>query len=180
MCFFALRFALQLKRQLEEEPANKARNEDLERKIEERTVKLKPVYHTVAINFADLHDTPERMLEKGCINEIVAWRGSRQYLFWRLRRLLLEDYFVGRILGAQDSLSVGQAQSMLRRWFVEDMGATEAYMWDSNEKMVDWLEKQKDSESIVQRNISSVRKAAIVAQIQKSLEVGGGGGLYSG
>lgn len=160
-----------MKQQLAEEPANKARNDDLERRIEERTNKLKPVYHTVAINFADLHDTPERMLEKGCINEIVAWRGSRQYLYWRMRRLLLEDYFVGRILAAQDNLSVGQAQIMLRRWFVEDMGATEAYMWDSNEKIVDWLERQKNNDSIIQRNIASVRKDAIVSQIQKSLEV---------
>lgn len=162
-----------MKRQLAEEPTNKDRNDDLERKIEERTTKLKPVYHTVAINFADLHDTPERMLEKGCINEIVAWRGSRQYLYWRMRRLLLEDYFVSRILAAQDNMSVGQAQIMLRRWFVEDQGATEAYMWDKNEQMVDWLEKQKDRESIVQRNIASVRKDAIVSQIQKSLQVGG-------
>lgn len=161
----------QLRKEMAEDPANQNKVTDLEARIEERTNKLKAVYHTVAINFADLHDTPERMLEKGCINEIVPWRRSRQYLYWRMRRLLLEDYFVGRILAAQDNLSVGQAQSMLRRWFVEDMGATEAYMWDSNDKIVDWLERQKDRESIIQRNIASVRKDAIVSQIQKSLEV---------
>lgn len=83
------------------------------------------VYHTVAIHFADLHDTPERMLEKGCINEIVPWRTSRQYLYWRLRRLLFEDQFVKNILSSQADLSVGQAKSMLRRWFVEDLGPTE-------------------------------------------------------
>lgn len=83
------------------------------------------VYHTVAVHFADLHDTPERMLEKGCISEIVPWRSSRSYFYWRLRRMLLEEHFIKQILSAQDSLAVGQAKEMLRRWFVEDKGATE-------------------------------------------------------
>lgn len=68
------------------------------------------VYHTVAVHFADLHDTPERMLEKGCISEIVPWRTSRTTLYWRLRRLILEDYFVKKIINAQAGLSVGQAK----------------------------------------------------------------------
>lgn len=98
---------------------------ELENKIKERQSILIHVYHTVAVHFADLHDTPERMLEKGCIKEIVEWRGSRSSLYWRMRRLLLEETFVKKILGAQDSLEVGQAKQMLRRWFVEDKGATE-------------------------------------------------------
>lgn len=98
---------------------------ELENKIKERQSILIHVYHTVAVHFADLHDTPERMLEKGCIKEIVEWRGSRGSLYWRMRRLLLEETFVKKILGAQDSLEVGQAKQMLRRWFVEDKGATE-------------------------------------------------------
>lgn len=82
----------------------------LENKIKERTQAMMHVYHTVAVHFADLHDTPERMLEKGCISEIVPWRTSRVWLFWRLRRLILEDYFSKRILSVQNSLSVGQAK----------------------------------------------------------------------
>jgi acetyl-CoA carboxylase / biotin carboxylase 1 len=68
------------------------------------------VYHTVAVHFADLHDTPERMLEKGCISEIVPWRTSRTWFYWRLRRLINEDYFVKKIIAAQTSLEVGQAK----------------------------------------------------------------------
>lgn len=98
---------------------------NLENKIKERTSTLLHVYHTVAIHFADLHDTPERMLEKGCISEIVPWRTSRQHLYWRLRRLLKEHQFVRRITTAQTDLSAGQAQNMLRRWFVEDFGPTQ-------------------------------------------------------
>jgi acetyl-CoA carboxylase/biotin carboxylase 1 len=39
----------------------------LERQISDREKFLMPMYHQVAVHFADLHDTPERMQEKGAI-----------------------------------------------------------------------------------------------------------------
>lgn len=61
---------------------------------------------------------------------------------------------------------------MLRRWFVEDKGETNAYQWDEDEAMIDWLEKQKNmAESEVNRNINAVRKDAIIHQFQNALEV---------
>lgn len=115
----------QLKNQLAAAGENKELVAELENKIKARTNALLQNYHPVAVHFADLHDTPERMLEKGCISEIVPWRNSRTWIYWRMRRLLLEEHFIKQILEAQEGLSVGQAKSMLRRWFVEDMGATE-------------------------------------------------------
>ncbi|XP_058834759.1 acetyl-CoA carboxylase isoform X2 [Topomyia yanbarensis] len=161
---------LELKRKSAEAAGNKDALNELENQIKARINSLLHVYHTVAVHFADLHDTPERMLEKGCISEIVPWRSSRTYMYWRLRRLLLEEYFIKQILDAQDSLSVGQAKSMLRRWFVEDKGATEAYLWENNEPVVEWLENQKKCDSTVCRNIYAVKKDAIISQIQVALE----------
>lgn len=40
----------------------------LEKQMKEREEQLMPIYHQVAIMFADLHDTATRMQEKGCIN----------------------------------------------------------------------------------------------------------------
>lgn len=40
---------------------------DLEAKISEREKMMLPLYHTIAVHFADLHDTPVRMLEKDTI-----------------------------------------------------------------------------------------------------------------
>ena len=37
-------------------------------KLKEREEFLLPIYHQVAVQFADLHDTPGRMQEKGVIN----------------------------------------------------------------------------------------------------------------
>ncbi|KAL9700297.1 hypothetical protein quinque_003738 [Culex quinquefasciatus] len=162
---------LDLKQKIANAGANKETVNELESQLKTRVTALLHVYHTVAVHFADLHDTPERMLEKGCISEIVPWRSSRSYFYWRLRRMLLEEHFIKQILSAQDSLAVGQAKEMLRRWFVEDKGATEAYLWENhNEPVVEWLEGQKKSDSTVCRNIYAVKKDAIVSQIQKALE----------
>ncbi|KAM8714293.1 hypothetical protein ACLKA7_014427 [Drosophila subpalustris] len=163
---------ISLKRELDEAMAtgDKVRAAQVDEKIKARIAVLMHVYHTVAVHFADLHDTPERMLEKECISEIVPWRESRRWLYWRLRRLLLEDAYIKKILRAQDNLSVGQAKQMLRRWLVEDKGATEAYLWDKNEEMVSWYQEQTNAESIVSRNVNSVRRDAIISTISKMLE----------
>ncbi|XP_026475191.1 acetyl-CoA carboxylase isoform X2 [Ctenocephalides felis] len=141
----------------------------LEKDIRDRQKRLSAAYHPVAVHFADLHDTPERMLEKGAILDIIAWRGSRCALYWRLRRLLLEQSMLNELQILQPELGTGQAQAMLRRWYIEDKGATEAYQWENNKAVVKWLESQQSSNSIVKRNLTCVKKDAIISQIKKSL-----------
>lgn len=69
---------------------------------------------------------------------------------------------------AEDDFSL----AMLRRWFVEDKGETNAYHWEENEAVVEWLESQKkNEESTVNRNINAVKKDAIISQIKRSLLV---------
>lgn len=162
---------LELKKQLDSNTLSAEAILETETKIKKRTTDLLQVYHLVAVHFADLHDTPERMLEKDCLSEIVAWRGSRNWLYWRLRRRILEEHYVKQLLKIQDSLKVGPAKEMLRRWFVEDRGAIDAYLWDKNEVVVEWLEKQKEPDSIVLKNIAAVKRDAIISQIKLSLEV---------
>nr|CAD7427551.1 unnamed protein product [Timema monikensis] len=145
----------------------------LELSIKERESFLLPMYHQVAVHFADLHDTPERMQEKGVIQDIVPWRKSRQVLHWRLKRLLLENQIKSQMLSIQPNLSVGQAEAMLRRWFVEDKGTTVAYLWENNEAVVSWLlEQQQETpgRSVLTRNLTAVKKDAIIQQIKSSLE----------
>ena len=45
----------------------------LELELKEREEQLLPIYHQVAVLFADLHDTPGRMQEKGCISVSVTF-----------------------------------------------------------------------------------------------------------
>ncbi|KAL0994179.1 hypothetical protein UPYG_G00118810 [Umbra pygmaea] len=147
---------------------------ELESKLKEREEFLLPIYHQVAVQFADLHDTPGRMQEKGVITDILEWRTSRQFFYWRLRRLLLEDTAKRKIQGANSELTDGQIQAMLRRWFVEAEGTVKAYLWDSNEDVVEWLEKQlKEDEgarSVVDENIKYIRRDHILKQIRSLVQ----------
>lgn len=57
----------------------------LETQLKERESQLMGMYHQAALYFADLHDKPARMLEKGAICDIIPWAKSRLLLYWRLR-----------------------------------------------------------------------------------------------
>uniref|UniRef100_A0A8C1NAJ7 acetyl-CoA carboxylase n=1 Tax=Cyprinus carpio TaxID=7962 RepID=A0A8C1NAJ7_CYPCA len=144
---------------------------ELESKLKEREEFLLPIYHQVAVQFADLHDTPGRMQEKGVITDVLEWQTSRLFFYWRLRRLLLEDTVKRKIQCANSELTDGQVQAMLRRWFVEAEGAVKAYLWDSNEDVVEWLERQLAEEegarSLIDENIKYIRRDHILKQIRR-------------
>ncbi|NXJ73388.1 ACAC carboxylase, partial [Trogon melanurus] len=135
---------------------------------------LVPIYHQVAMQFADLHDTPGRMQEKGVITDVLDWKTSRTFFYWRLRRLLLEDVVKKKIHDANPELTDGQIQAMLRRWFVEVEGTVKAYLWDSNKDLVEWLEKQLTEEegvrSVVEENIKYISRDYILKQIRSLVQ----------
>ena len=43
------------------------KQKELEGKLKAREEILASIYHQIAVQFAELHDTPGRMLEKGCV-----------------------------------------------------------------------------------------------------------------
>lgn len=45
-----------------------SKQKELEDKLKSREEVLDSIYHQIAVEFAELHDTPGRMLEKGCIS----------------------------------------------------------------------------------------------------------------
>ncbi|XP_029409877.1 acetyl-CoA carboxylase 2 isoform X3 [Nannospalax galili] len=143
---------------------------ELEAQLKAREDLLFPIYHQVAVQFADLHDTPGRMLEKGTISDVLEWRTSRTFLYWRLRRLLLEAQVKQEILHASPELSHEHIQSMLRRWFVETEGAVKAYLWDNNQVVVQWLEQHwpaRDSlHSAIHENIKCLKQDSVLKTIQ--------------
>lgn len=142
----------------------------IEAELLTREHQLESMYHQVAVHFADLHDTPERMLEKNCIHEIVSWRNSRRFFYWRLKRRLLEQQIRKEILETQPGLDVRQVDAMLRRWFVEDKGPTESYLWDNDKEAAAWLESQASNEnSVLVRNMSCVKSDAVVSRIKEAL-----------
>ncbi|NXA66822.1 ACAC carboxylase, partial [Mohoua ochrocephala] len=151
-----------------------ADRKELEAKLKEREEFLIPIYQQVAMQFADLHDTPGRMQEKGAITDVLDWKTSRTFFYWRLRRLLLEDVVKRKIHEANPELTDGQIQAMLRRWFVEVEGTVKAYLWDSNKDLVEWLEKQLTEEegvrSVVEENIKYISRDYVLKQIRSLVQ----------
>ncbi|XP_043827164.1 acetyl-CoA carboxylase 2 isoform X2 [Dromiciops gliroides] len=161
---------MKLVEQLGTEDLSEKDRKDLESKLKAREEHLLPVYHQVAVQFADLHDTPGRMQEKGVITDILEWKNARTFLYWRLRRLLLEDIVKNEILRANGELSHVHIQSMLRRWFMETEGAAKGYLWDNNQVVIEWLEKhlQQDDglHSAIWENIKCLKRDFVLKTIR--------------
>ncbi|XP_028270699.1 acetyl-CoA carboxylase isoform X2 [Parambassis ranga] len=147
---------------------------ELEAKLKAREEFLLPIYHQVAVQFVDLHDTPGRMQEKGVITDILDWKNVRTFFYWRLRRLLLEQVVKCEILQANNDLSDGHMHSMLRRWFVETEGTVKAYLWDNNQVVVEWLEKHLSTEdgtrSAIRENIKYLKRENTLKHIRSLVQ----------
>ncbi|XP_038219820.1 acetyl-CoA carboxylase [Zerene cesonia] len=142
---------------------------EAEKKVKAREKELAPVYHQIGVQFAELHDTAERMLEKGCVADVVAWRGARRALHWRLRRLLRQGALERRVAAASRPapLPAGAAAATLRRWFGEERGEPHAHGWEhDNEAVCAWLERQAASpDSLLERNLQAVRRDAALRAV---------------
>ncbi|NXD12598.1 ACACB carboxylase, partial [Nothocercus nigrocapillus] len=151
-----------------------AEREELERQLKAREELLLPIYYQVAVHFADLHDTPGRMQEKGVITDVLEWKSARSFLYWRLRRLLLAEVVKAEILKANRELSHIHIQSMLRRWFMETEGAAKGYLWDNNQVVVEWLEKhlreEDGAQSAIRENIKHLKRDYALKQIRSLLQ----------
>ncbi|XP_041970632.1 acetyl-CoA carboxylase isoform X2 [Aricia agestis] len=142
----------------------------LDKSIKAREKELSPIYHQIAVQFVELHDTAERMLEKGCIFDIVPWRESRRILHWRLRRLLRQNAQERRVQAASGPTTDQRAAAAtLRRWFTEDRGETQSHQWEhDNEAVCRWLEAQEgDAESVLERNLRAMRDDALLDSINR-------------
>ncbi|XP_076466128.1 acetyl-CoA carboxylase-like isoform X2 [Babylonia areolata] len=153
--------------------ATPEKRQELQKQMKKMEDGLAPVYHTVALHFADLHDTPGRMEEKGVISDVIQWQQSRQFFYWRLRRRLLEAQARRKIeqgdyrLGSQAHLD-----SILNRWFTEDQGPLNAYQWEDDQKVVSWLEGQLEGEgqSLLLDNIQCLHKDHVKAHVKRVLD----------
>jgi biotin carboxylase/acetyl-CoA carboxylase carboxyltransferase component len=70
------------------ETHNDAGKEQVKAQSIERFSEIKPTLVQVANTFADMHDTPERMLHVGAIRGIVEWQQARQFFITRLAERL--------------------------------------------------------------------------------------------
>lgn len=103
----------------------------------------------------------------------MPWKKARILLYWRLRRLLLEDRIESQIQDLRSDLNHGQVGAMLRRWFIEDKGASEGHLWEDNKTAVEWLSGQLDGtckRPVVLENIRSLCRDNVLNQASTLME----------
>ncbi|CAF4983652.1 unnamed protein product, partial [Rotaria socialis] len=142
--------------------------EELERQLAEREKSLFPVYQQAAVMFCDLHDTPGRMLEKGVIREILDWRSSRQFFYWRLKRRLGENKVVKTILSLDPSMGYQSASKCVEQWFNEDK-RNDTAQWSQDKVVAEWLEQCQQTLSLDDR-MKTLRKQSARHDIHRLFE----------
>eukprot|EP00105_Crassostrea_gigas_P035036 XP_019919184.1 PREDICTED: acetyl-CoA carboxylase 1 [Crassostrea gigas] len=146
---------------------------ELQKRLAARQEKLLPMYHQVAIQFADLHDTPGRMEEMGVITDILKWHSSREFFYWHLKRRLLGRQLKRKMKPVTHNVGEGELNSMLHRLFVEDRGTVNAYMWEDDKAMVQWLTEQIREDSMdnaVSDNIRCLQREHVLQQVRSLIQ----------
>ena len=136
---------------LDEELAAASSNDEIERiqsEIASRENMLAPLYLQVAHEFADLHDRAGRMKAKDCIRDVLEWKTSRNYFYWRIKRRILEDKFKDDLVAASNGeMTLVDAATKLASVLPNNGNL-------ADEEAVKWLE---DNESTVNTAIKNVR-----------------------
>ncbi|KHJ49247.1 carboxyl transferase domain protein [Trichuris suis] len=148
----------------------------LQKSLTSRVESLLPLYHTVAVHFADLHDRAGRMQEKNVITGsskgIVEWKKARCKFYWRLRRRLAEETIMQQIAGncCGHAMDVGEMSFLLPRWYALDPANKKCGNWNDDQGVAVWLENQLSQEgSIISENLKCLKRDSIIGKIRSTL-----------
>ncbi|QQP49799.1 Uncharacterized protein FKW44_010586, partial [Caligus rogercresseyi] len=111
------------------------KRKQLEADMKLREELLAPVYHTISVHFADLHDTPKRMMDKGVIKKIAPKKNHREPTHEAHQDI-------------STSLTIGQMEEMIRRWFIQGQSNPEnqrRFQWDCDQTVVEWYSSEAES-----------------------------------
>jgi acetyl-CoA carboxylase/biotin carboxylase 1 len=99
----------------------KEKLKQLETSLETREKQLLPIYHQISVTFADLHDTPGRMMQKKVIRNIIDWTKSRKYFYWRFRHLIARNSVVRNLLEQiKNQTEFEEALAIIKKCFFEE------------------------------------------------------------
>ena len=149
--------------------------EHLKSEIANRERSLLPVYEQIAVQFCELHDTPGRMKAVGVIERDVEWSEARSFFYWRLRRKLAEFDLRKKIIQAAE---VGrgvkaptplEATGMIKRWFIETPGMSEA-QWNDDKAMLSWM---GENYAFLEGKVIEYTKECVVQEVLQVMTAGG-------
>jgi len=145
------------------------RKRHLQESIAAREADLMPVYRQIATAFADLHDTPTRMLRKNAIRGVVDWEEARSFFYWRLQRRIAEFRILNQMLTTEPSLGREEAVNLLRKWFEQDANTSsdmeEIDFAKDDRAVFQWLEEKEDD--AISSRIARMRQDAVARRVRE-------------
>lgn len=143
--------------------------DETQQAINERRNQLRDQYHSLALEFAELHDRPEATHQRGCLNGVVELRNSRKFLYNRLRRLLLQ-HKATELIDKSCEKSDKSSVAILERVFIQEHGLS-GIRWEDDKHVTDWLEEQLSSDnSHVAHLIKRYENAKIIKELTSLAE----------
>jgi acetyl-CoA carboxylase/biotin carboxylase 1 len=145
----------------------------IQAKFEQREKELIPLYHQVAVHFADMHDTPRRLKAKDCINDEIPWNKARKYFYHRLCRRLAEEEVINKLLKADPELSRETAKQYVIGWWLADHPQKELANLSKeeyDEVMTNWLKSDSKIKERIQIVAADYNSKQIVKQLKQDQE----------
>eukprot|EP01006_Ploeotia_vitrea_P060453 TRINITY_DN75945_c0_g1_i1.p1 TRINITY_DN75945_c0_g1~~TRINITY_DN75945_c0_g1_i1.p1 ORF type:complete len:400 (-),score=32.40 TRINITY_DN75945_c0_g1_i1:42-1061(-) len=149
----------ELLQKIDQKKENQEEVKQLQKDLKARVEFLLPVYKTIAVQFADLHDKPGRMLAKGAIRSVVPWQESRQYFYKRLQRRRHEVCICKRMQPTSNVQVMG---------VIKDQVMQAGVNWDDDEAVWKFLTTFVDSQSF-KNTLAANNAQSIAASLQESL-----------
>uniref|UniRef100_A0A7S1TNP5 Acetyl-coenzyme A carboxylase carboxyl transferase subunit beta domain-containing protein n=1 Tax=Erythrolobus australicus TaxID=1077150 RepID=A0A7S1TNP5_9RHOD len=105
-----------------------------------------PIYLQIAHEFADLHDRSGRMLAKGVVRDVLEWKRSREFFYWRVRRRIAELGLRERVAAA--GFGAALQWDEVTRLLQDGVGGPAT--WDDDRAFLEWVDShQADVEAMV-------------------------------
>ncbi len=99
---------------------------------------LIPIYEQAAVELADLHDRPQRMLAKKVIKKVIEWSQARSFFYWRIMRRTKEVELC-KILRLEASYAHDDALNLVSAWFSQQHPA------GTDKDFVEWYTRSQVS-----------------------------------
>lgn len=128
-----------------------AASDRIQQQIKAREKALTPVYKQIAIKFAELHDTPNRMAAKGVIKKVVDWTESRNFFFQRLKRRLAEESLIRQLQAAGGQEFSHSAALALIKDIFSTTSATGTREWTDDTQFLAWSKQPTGLEEHLQK-----------------------------
>jgi acetyl-CoA carboxylase/biotin carboxylase 1 len=146
-----------------------------------REAALLPVYHQIALAFAEMHDTPVRMVSKGVLRGIVPWERARAFFSHRLRSLLAREALLRHIAAADPAIKREEGLAKVHEWFEDSKKLTSVNeVREEHEAFLEWMESSTGTARLAMELKSLRHQAACRTVLQLAATAEGTDGLVKG